>query len=139
MNDSSPNTPSTSSTIWYAMPISRPKSPSVATICSLAPYVGTDAVLGFDAAGVELWRITRDSGRVPPTVTTAWHGMVYGYTDAGPLVLDGRTGQDRVASATTAPLLVNGYFAVGPDAPRTPEQRPNYRHPSRLVASPTAG
>ncbi|GAA4982220.1 hypothetical protein WHI96_27045 [Pseudonocardia tropica] len=109
------------------------------TICSLAPYVGTDAVLGFDAAGVELWRITRDSGRVPPTVTTAWHGMVYGYTDAGPLVLDGRTGQDRVASATTAPLLVNEYFAVGPDAPRTPEQRPNYRHPSRLVASPTAG
>lgn len=109
------------------------------TICSLAPYVGTDAVLGLDATGAELWRITRDSGRIPPTVTTAWHGMVYGYTDAGPLVLDGRTGQDRVTSAATAPLLVNEYFAVGADAAERPERRPNYRHPERLVASPTAG
>lgn len=106
------------------------------TICSLAPYVGTDAVLGFDATGAELWRVTRDSGRVPPTVTTAWHGMVYGYTDAGPLVLDGRTGQDRITSAATAPLLVNEYFAVGADTPATPDQRPNYRRPSRLVATP---
>lgn len=109
------------------------------TICSLAPYVGTDAVLGFDATGAELWRVTRDSGRVPPTVTTAWHGMVYGYTDAGPLVLDGRTGQDRITSAATAPLLVNEYFAVGADTPATPDQRPNYRRPSWLVASPTTG
>ncbi|OLL70431.1 hypothetical protein Ae168Ps1_6178c [Pseudonocardia sp. Ae168_Ps1] len=37
--------------------------------------IATDAVLGFDTAGVELWRVTRDSGRVPPTAPppgTAW-------------------------------------------------------------------
>jgi hypothetical protein len=96
------------------------------TICSLAPYTGTDAVLAFDDDGTELWRITRDSGRAIPTVTAAWHGMIYGYTDAGPLVLDGRTGQDKAVTASTAPLLVNEYFAVGAASPPSPERRPNY-------------
>lgn len=65
--------------------------------------------------------------------------MVYGGTDAGPLVLDGRTGQDRVAPGATALPLANEYFAVGADTPATPDQRPNYRRPSRPTASPTTG
>lgn len=109
------------------------------TVCSLAPYNDTDAVLGFDDNGTELWRITRDTGRVVPTVTTAWHGMVYGYTDNGPVVLDGRTGADHPTPSPDAPILVNGYFAITAAPAATPEQRPNYRHPSTLVARPTVG
>ncbi|MEQ3552856.1 hypothetical protein WIS52_20505 [Pseudonocardia nematodicida] len=107
------------------------------TICSLAPFAGTDAVLGFDQAGDELWRITHDSGRVPPTITATWHGKVYGYTDAGPLILDGRTGDDRAASTVTAPLLVNEYFAIAAAPATTPEQSPTYSQPHGLAAHPT--
>ncbi|ANY10855.1 hypothetical protein AFB00_31185 (plasmid) [Pseudonocardia sp. HH130630-07] len=58
---------------------------------------------------------------------------------AGPLVLDGRTGQDRAVTASTAPLLVNEYFAVGAASPPSPERRPDYRAPAQQAASPTAG
>lgn len=109
------------------------------TVCSLAPYNDTDAILGFDDNGAELWRITHDSGRVVPTVTTAWHGMVYGYTDNGPVILDGRTGADHPSPSPDAPLLVNGYFAITAAPGPTPGQRPNYRRPSTLVARPTVG
>ncbi|ALE86657.1 hypothetical protein [Pseudonocardia sp. HH130629-09] len=109
------------------------------TICSLAPYTGTDAVLAFDDDGTELWRITRDSGRAIPTVTAAWHGMVYGYTDAGPVILDGRTGTDRVPTASAAPSLVSAYIGMttAPDSP--PELRSAPGRADRLVARPTTG
>ena len=101
---------------------------------------GENLLIAVDAYnGTELWRITRDTGRVVPTVTTAWHGMVYGYTDNGPVVLDGRTGADHPTPSPDAPILVNGYFAITAAPAATPEQRPNYRHPSTLVARPTVG
>ena len=65
--------------------------------------------------------------------------MVSSYTDAGPLALDGRTDQDRAVTASTAPLMVNGYFAVGAASPASPERRPDYRDPGRQAASPAVG
>ncbi|WP_257785268.1 hypothetical protein [Pseudonocardia sp. HH130630-07] len=42
-------------------------------------------------------------------------------------------------TASTAPLLVNEYFAVGAASPPSPERRPDYRAPAQQAASPTAG
>lgn len=67
----------------------------------------------FDDSGTWLWELPdTKSNRVAPTVTTAWHGAVYGYTTNGPLVLDARTGADREPHPGVAPWLVNEYVAV---------------------------
>ncbi|MGW7361563.1 hypothetical protein ACWGI0_34355 [Streptomyces sp. NPDC054802] len=47
-----------------------------------------------------------------PEVTAAWHGRVYGRTEAGPVVLDARTGEDVEVDPGVAPVAVNEYGAV---------------------------
>jgi hypothetical protein len=78
------------------------------TVCS-----GPTRTFALDAttAGL-LWSLPAD-GRVPPQVTTAWHGAVYGTTVNGPVVVDARTGRDRTAAPGTAPLVVDAYLGVG--------------------------
>jgi hypothetical protein len=67
----------------------------------------------FDDAGSWLWELPdKNSDRVAPIVTAAWHGAVYGRTDNGSLVLDGRTGADRETDPGVTPWLVNQYVAV---------------------------
>ena len=79
------------------------------TVCS----VGT-RVLAVDATtAAPLWSLPDPTAnRVAPTVTTAWHGAVYGTTVNGPVVLDARTGADRDRAPGVAPILVDGYLAV---------------------------
>ncbi|MEN8649727.1 PQQ-binding-like beta-propeller repeat protein [Streptomyces sp. 21So2-11] len=73
---------------------------------------------GFDAeTGKLLWRLPdEDANRVAPEVTALWHGLLYGTTDAGPVLLDARTGQDVEGSPAIAPLVVNGYTGIAEDA-----------------------
>lgn len=69
-----------------------------------------------DASGEWLWILPDDSqGRVAPAVTTAWHGIVYGRTENGPLLLDATTGRDRSEQPGFAPHVVNEYLGVGLD------------------------
>ncbi|MFD7915137.1 hypothetical protein ACFV30_31190 [Streptomyces sp. NPDC059752] len=72
------------------------------------------AVVAVDAAtGTLLWALKDgDQGRTPPTVTTVWHGRVYGRGAGGPVVLDARTGADMPTKPEAAPLLVNDYVGL---------------------------
>jgi outer membrane protein assembly factor BamB len=72
----------------------------------------THQVLAFDAATARpLWELPK-GGRTQPTVTTVWHGAVYGTTANGPVVIDARTGRDRETSPGAAPSLVGPYGAI---------------------------
>ncbi|MEV6038392.1 hypothetical protein AB0L65_45095 [Nonomuraea sp. NPDC052116] len=72
-------------------------------------------VRGIDAqTGSWLWSITKGGGRLVPLVTGACHGVVYGRTANGPVVLDGRTGTDRETQPGVAPSVVNSSMAIGP-------------------------
>lgn len=110
------------------------------TVCQLSSGSRPYAIVALDNSGREMWRIVRETGgsRVPPAVTAAWHGAVYGYTDAGPVVLDASTGADRTPAAAAAPILVNEYYGVTPAPGRTPESPLNYDNPGRLSVVPTA-
>ncbi|WP_285630966.1 PQQ-binding-like beta-propeller repeat protein [Actinoallomurus iriomotensis] len=77
------------------------------TVCTT-----TGTVMAFDTATAKLlWRLPTD-GRIAPTVTTAWHGAVYGTTPNGPVVIDARSGQDRGTSPGAAPSLVGPYGGI---------------------------
>ncbi|MFI0155989.1 outer membrane protein assembly factor BamB family protein [Streptomyces lydicus] len=73
--------------------------------------------LALDAkTGKELWSLPEKGGnRVAPTVTAAWHGVVYGTTSNGPVALDAKTGADRSTSPGAAPVAVNEYTGVALD------------------------
>ncbi|MCR8577512.1 PQQ-like beta-propeller repeat protein [Streptomyces sp. Isolate_219] len=73
--------------------------------------------LALDATtGKQLWSLPEKGGnRVAPTVTAAWHGVVYGTTGNGPVALDAKTGADRSTSPGAAPVAVNEYTGVALD------------------------
>ncbi|MFJ5803748.1 outer membrane protein assembly factor BamB family protein [Streptomyces decoyicus] len=73
--------------------------------------------LALDATtGKQLWSLPEKGGnRVAPTVTAAWHGVVYGTTSNGPVALDAKTGADRSTSPGAAPVAVNEYTGVALD------------------------
>lgn len=93
-------------------------------VCSRGGGIGaTRQVFAIDVNTRKmLWQLPA-AGRIPPRVTTAWHGAVYGSTDSGPVVLDARTGQDRNAQPGAAPVAVNGVTGIA-------------KHP-RATSSPT--
>ncbi|MFJ5548584.1 PQQ-binding-like beta-propeller repeat protein [Streptomyces sp. NPDC093225] len=72
---------------------------------------GPFTVAALDArSGRLLWELSDGKdGRTAPTVTTAWHGRVYGRTSNGPVALDARTGKDMPTQPAAAPILVNAY------------------------------
>jgi hypothetical protein len=70
---------------------------------------------GFDATSARtLWELPdAAAGRVAPKITTVWHGVVYGTTGNGPVVLDAATGADRTGpSPNIAPDLVDGFVGL---------------------------
>ncbi|MFF9788856.1 hypothetical protein YWIDRAFT_08032 [Streptomyces sp. SceaMP-e96] len=87
--------------------------------------------LALDAkTGKQLWSLSEKGGnRIVPTVTAGWHGVVYGTTSYGPVVLDAKTGDDRSTSPGAAPVAVNEYTGVALDQA---EHR-------RLIAYPATG
>ncbi|MER0484634.1 PQQ-binding-like beta-propeller repeat protein [Streptomyces sp. Edi2] len=63
--------------------------------------------------GKQLWSLPdKGANRVAPTVTAAWHGVVYGTTSNGPVALDAKTGADRSTSPGASPNAVNEYTGV---------------------------
>ncbi|GGU97365.1 hypothetical protein GCM10010211_75810 [Streptomyces albospinus] len=74
---------------------------------------GGDVAFGMDPhSGKVLWSLPDASGRIAPQVTGAWHGVVYGRTDNGPVVLDALTGKDKQTSPGAAPYWTDGRYAV---------------------------
>ncbi|MFD0274732.1 PQQ-binding-like beta-propeller repeat protein [Kitasatospora sp. NPDC127111] len=67
------------------------------------------------ATGKVLWKLPDDANtRVAPRVTAVRHGVVYGTTKNGPVMLDASTGQDRPGSPQLAPVAVNEYVGLAP-------------------------
>ncbi|MCK9895300.1 PQQ-binding-like beta-propeller repeat protein [Frankia sp. AgB32] len=90
------------------------------TVCSQPAVYGDAWAAAFDATThAWLWSLPDDkANRVAPTVTTVWHGAVYGYTRSGPVILDARTGADRATAPGTAPFVVDGDVGIA-DTPDT--------------------
>lgn len=78
----------------------------------------SDYVTAFDATNGKWlqWELPdQTANRVAPRVTTAWHGMVYGRTSNGPVVLDAATGKDQSTAPGAAPYWVSEYAGIGID------------------------
>ncbi|ONK14147.1 hypothetical protein STBA_49260 [Streptomyces sp. MP131-18] len=82
------------------------------TFVCQTPY-GEEVIAYDDRSGEELWRLPDETaGRISLRVTAVRHGAVYGSTDNGALILDARTGQDRVTDLPLAPLDVGPGFGL---------------------------
>jgi hypothetical protein len=90
-------------------------------VCTFLTPARRSYLAAFDTVqGQELWRLPDEAARrSAPTVTAVWHGLVYGQADAGPVVLDARTGKDKLVPPI-APVAIDSYAAVA--KPSTPEQ-----------------
>ncbi|MEU3465623.1 PQQ-binding-like beta-propeller repeat protein [Streptomyces sp. NPDC006733] len=83
-------------------------------VCSRYGYrVADRAIMMFDAASLQkVWTLSAGSGRTVPKITGFWHGAVYGEVGDEPIVLDGKTGQDRQISAGAAPYEIDRYGGI---------------------------
>lgn len=74
---------------------------------------GEHVVALDSASGETTWQLPDEAaGRIAPRVTAARSGAVYGETDDGAVILDARTGEDRVADAAIAPHTVAPGFGL---------------------------
>lgn len=83
-------------------------------------------LVAFDATtGKQLWKLPDPAAnRVAPSVTSVWHGAVYGRTQNGPLVLDAKTGQDRSTEPGIVPRFVSEYAGIAADQQGNPVAYP---------------
>ncbi|MFD7906499.1 hypothetical protein ACFV4G_30200 [Kitasatospora sp. NPDC059747] len=71
------------------------------------------SVFAVDDNAQVLWKLPDEANhRIAPTVTAVWHGLVYGSTSHGPVILDTRTGADRPATPGIAPAAVDAYAGL---------------------------
>ncbi|TCC40777.1 hypothetical protein [Kribbella speibonae] len=78
---------------------------ATAVVCTTGTVQGSSlGIVGFDdATGKKAWGYTEDSGgRVVPRVTAAFHGVVYAQTEAQPVLLDAKTGQDLPSASSSS-------------------------------------
>ncbi|GAA1541834.1 hypothetical protein [Kribbella lupini] len=73
-------------------------------VCSTDPGATEDEIVGFDdTTGKKLWGYTATSpGRVVPTVSAVFHGMVYATVQQKPVLVNALTGQDVPVPTPTA-------------------------------------
>ncbi|ALG10947.1 PQQ-binding-like beta-propeller repeat protein [Kibdelosporangium phytohabitans] len=74
-----------------------------------------ERTFAYDANSVgatPLWEITKSANRVVPTLTAAYHGIVYGFGADDPVAIDGKTGKDAPDAPGVAPALIDKYLAV---------------------------
>jgi hypothetical protein len=86
-------------------------------VCTFGRSTSERFVVAYDSAGgQELWKLPDAAARrTAPTVTAVWHGHVYGQANAGPVILDARTGKDK-AVPHIVPVAVNAQAAVAKPA-----------------------
>ncbi|MDQ0688855.1 outer membrane protein assembly factor BamB [Streptomyces achromogenes] len=85
-------------------------------VCDAWPGLegGRRHVFALDARTFkELWSIEEgDSSRLLPSISSAWHGAVYGSTTNGPVILDARTGKDKATDPGITPSQVNAHAGL---------------------------
>ncbi|MEU4190282.1 hypothetical protein AB0E69_00130 [Kribbella sp. NPDC026611] len=96
---------------------------ATSVVCTSATLTGgPQEILGLDdATGKKVWGFTSKSGaRVVPRVTAAYHGVVYAKTEAQPVLLDAKTGQDLPSAApSTSPSSSSSDSPSAGDTPST--------------------
>lgn len=85
---------------------------------------GPQEIIGFDdATGKKAWGFTgKSGGRNVPAVTAAFHGVVYARTEAQPVLLNAKTGQDLPSAAPSGGPSSSGTPSSGdtPSSAGTP-------------------
>ncbi|MEV0282755.1 hypothetical protein AB0H36_01420 [Kribbella sp. NPDC050820] len=73
-----------------------------AVVCTSGESGGQE-IIGFDdSTGAKTWGYTdKSASRVVPSVTAAFHGVVYAQTEAQPVLMDAATGADVPTSSAT--------------------------------------
>lgn len=85
------------------------------TVCSDAGFLASPGrIVAFDTESVaRLWELPAPgSDRLDVKVNVAFHGAVYGVTERGSVILDARTGADRVPDLQIEPIAVSEYLAI---------------------------
>lgn len=75
----------------------------------------SERTFAFDVNNVgatPLWEIKKGAGRVAPSLTAAYHGLIYGTGASAPVALDAKTGKDAPDAPGVAPTMVDKYLAV---------------------------
>lgn len=83
--------------------------------CSDAGFLDSPGTItAYDAESVEqLWQLPAPgSDQLEVKVNAVFHGALYGSTERGSLILDARTGADRVPELPIEPVAVSEYLAV---------------------------
>jgi hypothetical protein len=96
---------------------------ATSVVCaSSSPTGDSGELIGIDdATGKKSWGFTSASGgRVVPTVTAAYHGVVYAKTEAQPVLLDAKTGADLPSASPSA-----GGTPSSADTPQIPGDTPS--------------
>ncbi|WP_433163470.1 hypothetical protein [Kribbella sp. CA-247076] len=77
---------------------------ATAVVCTARATDGNDEIIGIDdSTGKKVWGYTeKTSNRIVPSVTAAFHGIIYAQTEAQPVLMDAATGEDLKGS-TPAP------------------------------------
>ncbi|TDD13475.1 hypothetical protein E1218_34485 [Kribbella turkmenica] len=77
---------------------------ATAVVCTARAADGNHEIIGIDdTTGKKAWGYTeKASNRVVPSVTAAFHGIIYAQTEAQPVLMDAATGED-VKVSTPAP------------------------------------
>lgn len=84
-----------------------------ALLCAVAEKFDKRLVAVDPGTWTELWSVADDDeSRLMPSVSTVFHGAVYGTTENGSVILDARTGKDRSADSGGTPFLVNEYVGL---------------------------
>ncbi|CAM4145600.1 PQQ-binding-like beta-propeller repeat protein [Kibdelosporangium persicum] len=83
----------------------------------------SERTFAFEATNVgpnTLWEIKDGPDRVAPTITAAYHGLVYGKGANDPVALDAKTGKDAPDAPGVSPDMVDKYLAVDKGATYKP-------------------
>ncbi|MYR45882.1 PQQ-binding-like beta-propeller repeat protein [Streptomyces sp. SID5910] len=84
-----------------------------ALLCEVAEKFDKKVVAVSPGNWKELWSVTdEDESRLMPSISTVFHGAVYGSTENGSVILDARTGKDKAASSEGTPFTVNEYLGL---------------------------
>jgi hypothetical protein len=84
-------------------------------VCTEQQPTGPKEILGFDdTTGKKAWGWTSTTGaRVVPSVTAAYHGVVYVQTEKQAVLLDAKTGQDLPSGAPSGSPSSSGTPSTG--------------------------
>lgn len=114
----------TDGTVKATLPDSKECSPATPDIVVCRGY---DQVMALNLSGTVLWSLPDEpAGRISPSVTAVYGGLVYGQANGG-IILDARTGKDLVTGPEVGPGRHRARLRHQPGQYRRPHQPSRHR------------